>query len=216
MRSNISPVTDEDTDRHVNATDAAGKPPGGRAALRSHLLALRAAIPMSERAALDERIGRALLAWLAQVGGCRAPAWQRVVALWWPLPGEPDLRPLFGELEGLGWTVVLPAVPARGQPLVFGRWWSGCEMAQGLHRVYEPRPFEPLQPAVLVAPCVGFDARGWRLGYGGGYYDRTLAGLQVPCAGVAYDRCELRLEPQAHDIPFDAILSESRTLIRAT
>src|SRR5690606_24195176 len=135
-----------------------------------------------------------------------------VLALWWPLAGEPDLRPCFDRLFADGWTVVLPRVVAPDSPLEFGRWRPGTAMVEGPHRTHSPEPFEPLKPSLLLAPCVGFDVRGWRLGYGGGYYDRTLAALEVEAGGVGYDFCETPLEPEPHDRRLDAIITESRLL----
>ena len=215
MASNIARGDVPETQAQHEAMDATVKPPGGRTALRRHLLALRAGIPPAERAAKDEAIGHALRQWLDDMAVVTKH--RGVVALWWPLPGEPDLRPLFVQLHEAGWVVALPSVTARGEPLVFGRWQPGCEMRAGLHGVSEPSPFEPLEPDVLVAPCVGFDLRGWRLGYGGGYYDRTLAAMPapLPSAGVGYDCCERRLDPQPHDRRFDAMITETRTVLCA-
>jgi len=169
------------------------------------LLALRNAIPQACRQRADAAIARRLREWLAdrELG---------VLALWWPLPGEPDLRSEFETLQGLGWTIVLPRVAAPDAPLVFGRWRPGIAMIEQRHKVCVPEPFEPMAPTVMVAPCLGFDARGWRLGYGGGYYDRTLAALPVPAAGAAYDACEVSLEPEPHDRRLSAIVTESRLL----
>jgi len=85
-------------------------------------------------------------------------------------------------------------------------------MVREHHQVFVPHPFVAVRPDVIVAPCVGFDPRGWRLGYGAGYYDRTLHGLEVPAAGVAYDVCEAAFEPGPHDRPLQAIITESRCL----
>ena len=71
-----------------------------------------------------------------------------------------------------------------------------------------PEPFEPVRPALLVIPCVGFDRRGWRLGYGGGFYDRTLAGLDAAAVGVAFEEAEVDgFAPQPHDRRLDAVVT---------
>ncbi|MFP5406878.1 MAG: 5-formyltetrahydrofolate cyclo-ligase, partial [Gammaproteobacteria bacterium] len=147
------------------------------------MLARRRTLPFTWRHAADAAIGQRLLAWLGQ----REPS---ALALWWPLPGEPDLTPLFAPLTAQGWTIALPRAVAADQPLEFGLWSPAVALVEHRHRVLVPEPFAAVTPALLVAPCLGFDPRGWRLGYGGGYYDRTLAALGIPAAGVAYDACE--------------------------
>lgn len=164
-------------------------------------------MPETRREACDGAIGARLLDWLPDSG--HAPG---VLAMWWPLPGEPDLRPLFGGLVRQGWTIALPRVVAAAAPLAFGRWHQACRMVAERHGVCVPEPFEPVVPTLVLAPCVGFDPRGWRLGFGGGYYDRTLAVLDVPAVGIAYDCCEISLEPEAHDHRLEAVLTETRLI----
>ena len=176
-----------------------------RHSTRGRLLALRKAIPQAYRRSADAAIAVRLREWLAG----REPG---VLALWWPLAGEPDLSGEFEALSRIGWTIALPHVVATDAPLAFGRWRPGIAMREQRHRVCVPDPFEPVTPSVLVAPCLGFDVRGWRLGYGGGYYDRTLAASDIAAAGAAYDACEIGLEPDPHDRPLEAILTESRLL----
>jgi 5,10-methenyltetrahydrofolate synthetase len=180
---------------------------GTRSLLRRRLLAERASLPAALREAHDRAIARRLLDWLV------ADGWPPgTIALWWPLAGEPDPRPVFDELLARGWQVALPRVHARDRPLAFGRWHRGIGMVEEAHRVQVPAPFEAVRPSLVVAPCLGFDPAGWRLGYGGGYYDRTLAELDVPAAGVGYDCCEVALMPEPHDRRLQVILTESRLL----
>ena len=103
------------------------------------------------------------------------PAGTTVAAVW-PLPGEIDLRPLLGVLHARNCRVVLPETTPRGQALVFRHWQPGCAMLHGRFGTQHPDGDEAV-PDVLFVPLLAFDRRGRRLGYGGGYYDRTLAKL---------------------------------------
>lgn len=132
-----------------------------------------------------------------------------VVAGFWPLAQEIDIRPLLGALAGRGHAVVLPVTLAPGQPLGFARWRPGDAM------VAEPfgtmRPLgEPLVPDLLFVPLLAFDAHCRRLGYGGGYYDRTLAGLPGRMAiGCAFAAQQVDcVAAEAHDMPLDAVATE--------
>ena len=188
--------------------ELAGPPALGRTdrwALRKELLARRRALPAPWRHEADGTIGQHLMAWLAG----RRPS---VLALWWPLPAEPDLTGVFEPLSRAGWTVALPRAVAADRALEFGRWYPGANLVEHRHRVLVPEPFEAVEPSLLVAPCLGFDVRGWRLGYGGGYYDRTLSALGIEAAGVGYDVCEVSLVPESHDRRLATLLTESRVL----
>jgi len=173
---------------------------------RKRLLMWRESMPAPQRAQADRAIGERLIVDLAQdrVG---------TLALYWPIRGEPDLACVLARLMAQGWQLALPRVIGRDQPLDFGRWQPGQAMRPVSFGLMLPEPFEPVVPDVLVIPCVGFDRRGYRLGYGAGYYDRTLAARAVRAAGVAYDSCELAtFDAQPHDRPLDRVLTETRTL----
>ena len=109
-----------------------------------------------------------------------------IVAGFWPLPGEIDLRPLLAALHGCGQLLALPCTPPRGHPLTFRRWSPGAALLPG--RFGTAHPAGPaVTPAVLLVPMLAFDAAGNRLGYGGGYYDHTLAALPgVLAIGCAF------------------------------
>lgn len=136
----------------------------------------------------------------------------RAVAAYWPIGGELDLRPLMSELHGNGTSVALPVIVAKGAPLVFRRWSPDEPMVQGEWRIPVPAPASPtLHPQVLLIPLVGWDPAGYRLGHGGGYYDRTLATLEPrPLAiGVGLEAAHLEtIHPQPHDVPLDVIVTE--------
>ncbi len=134
----------------------------------------------------------------------------RVLGVYWPIRGEPELAPCHARWRAQGRTLALPRI-AEGGALEFGRWQDDGELRTGRFAIPVPHPFEPVEPDLLIVPCVGFDLRGYRLGYGGGHYDRTLALRPVEAIGVGYDACELeRFDADAHDRPLRAIVTESR------
>ncbi|MFL1462140.1 5-formyltetrahydrofolate cyclo-ligase [Roseococcus sp. DSY-14] len=132
------------------------------------------------------------------------------VAGFWPLPGELDLRPALAALHARGHALALPFTPPRGQPLRFRRWAPGEALAPGPMGTAHPAAEVPLVPGVVLVPLLAFDRRGGRLGYGGGYYDRTLP--LFPHArrlGIAFAAQEVDEVPmQPHDIFLHAIVTE--------
>jgi len=134
---------------------------------------------IARRAALDDRTrlgaGRCALLHLVSALDIRPDS---VVAAFWPMPAEVDTRPLFEALAALGVVTALPRVVGKGAPLAFHRFRPGNALLEAGMRVFEPLPIAPLvRPTIVVVPMVAFDAQGYRLGYGGGFYDRTLAEL---------------------------------------
>ncbi len=132
-----------------------------------------------------------------------------VVAGFWPLSGEIDIRPLLLALAGRGHPVALPITPPRGSPLSFGRWRPGDRMVP--ERFGTVRPVgESLVPDLLLVPLLAFDGQCRRLGYGGGFYDRTLAALPgrtaLGCAFAA-QRVDC-VTAEAHDMRLDAVATE--------
>ncbi|MCP5198770.1 MAG: 5-formyltetrahydrofolate cyclo-ligase [Gammaproteobacteria bacterium] len=133
------------------------------------------------------------------------------IALYWPFRGEIDLRPLAGVLAERARDFALPVVANRGQPLEFRRWWPGMRLARGVWDIPVPADGAVVVPDVLLVPLLGYDAAGYRLGYGGGYYDRTLAGPRRPALAVGIGYAGARLEtirPQPHDVPMDLLLTD--------
>ncbi len=133
----------------------------------------------------------------------------------WPLPGEIDLRPVLAALDGRGHPILLPETPPRGQPLRFRRWRPGAPMRRERFGTECPEGPEAV-PDILLVPLLAFDERRFRLGYGGGYYDRTLAALPGrPAIGFAYAVQRVPAVPiEAHDRPLDAIVTDEGTLGR--
>jgi 5-formyltetrahydrofolate cyclo-ligase len=115
-----------------------------------------------------------------------------VVAGFWPMKEELDIRPLMVELLNKRCELALPVVTAKGQPLLFRAWRPDDALEQGVFNTLQPSPrSEVLEPDVLIIPLLACDKEGWRLGYGGGFYDRTLNVLRkrrkVLAIGVAFD-----------------------------
>lgn len=176
-----------------------------RRAERARLIAARIAAPLRERRAWSERIE----AQLAQLIADRAP---RCVGFYWPFKAEFDPRPLVKRLLADGHTLALPAVLAPKTAMEFRAWTPESEMETGVYDIPVPKERNIVVPDLALAPIVGFDAARYRLGYGGGYFDLTLAALEPrPIAiGVGFELGRLEtVYPQAHDIPMAAVITES-------
>jgi len=115
-----------------------------------------------------------------------------VVSCFWPIKDEIDIRPLMIKLNDCGCQLALPVVQGRGKPLLFRAWRPGDPLEQGVFGTLQPSPqFETLDPDALIVPMLACDEEGWRLGYGGGFYDLTLVGLRdrkaVTAVGVGFN-----------------------------
>jgi len=138
------------------------------------------------------------------------------VATYWPLRDEADPRQLAAALAVLGHPILLPAITKQLQKMAFRLWREGDRLERGLFDVYEPLATAPvLEPRAILVPLLAFDARGHRLGYGGGYYDRALgdlrqAGHKVFAIGIAYSGQELDilLTDEPHDQMLDMVVTE--------
>ena len=126
------------------------------------------------------------------------------------LPEEADPAALLARLAELGCHIAFPRVVAKGQALDFHRVPDGDALAPGAYGIHEPLEHWPrARPDLLLVPLLGFDAAGHRLGYGGGFYDRTLEALNVPAIGIAYAGQEAASIPhEAHDRTLDMVLTE--------
>jgi 5-formyltetrahydrofolate cyclo-ligase len=181
-----------------------------RKAERERLIKARCSLDAQYRADQTRIIARKLEEILA-ASGVTAP----VVSVYWPIRGEPDLRPWMHTLSQAGVRVALPVAVALAQPLIFREWRPKARLARGLWKIPYPADGELIVPHVVIAPVVGFDRECYRLGYGGGFFDRTLAQLQPKALaiGVGYPSAELRtIFPQPHDIPMDWVVAGSGTL----
>ncbi len=139
------------------------------------------------------------------------------ISFYWPFLGEPDLRGWMTSASASGATCLLPVVTEKRRPLTFRSWRVGEELEQGVLNIPVPRHGEERRPDIVIAPVVGFDAQCYRLGFGGGYFDRTLAALDPPPIkiGVGFDFQEIEsIRPQAHDIPMDAIVTDVQVRLR--
>ncbi|KXV42262.1 5-formyltetrahydrofolate cyclo-ligase [Gluconobacter japonicus] len=135
-----------------------------------------------------------------------------VIAAVWPLPGEIDLRPLCFQLLKAGRRIGLPETLPKGHPLLFREWKEGVPMCEGRFGTSYPDGPEVIPDLVLV-PFLAFDRAGYRLGYGGGYYDRTLAKLTVPAIGYGFSIQEMAALPAGpYDIPLSIIVTEKETI----
>ncbi|HEY4318063.1 MAG TPA: 5-formyltetrahydrofolate cyclo-ligase [Herbaspirillum sp.] len=176
--------------------------------LRAALLRARRELAPAERAAAVGAIEKAVIRW-----------WETLrpdsLGVYWPIRGEPDLRPLYALLQARGVRLALPVVEDADteRPLRFLAWAPGEPLLEDRFGAAAPASRTVLQPAALLIPCVGFNAQRIRLGYGGGFYDRMLALTPRPLTlGVAYDSAEARFDAEAHDIALDAIATEKRLL----
>ncbi|MCC8393142.1 5-formyltetrahydrofolate cyclo-ligase [Paraburkholderia sp. MMS20-SJTR3] len=176
-------------------------------ALRQTLLEAR--LQAASRPAVNAALGRRVLDVLKHFG---VPS----VGFYWPLAGEFDARgPVSLWLAGDdSREASLPIIKERGTALEFHAWHPQVPMRVGHHKIAEPTSGRIVVPDLLFVPCVGFDADCYRLGYGGGYYDRTLASWPAASkpitVGIAYDACRIdALQREAHDIPLDLIVTET-------
>jgi 5-formyltetrahydrofolate cyclo-ligase len=170
---------------------------------------------LERRASLDSQTRASLTARLAEEGLACARQWRaRVVSAFFPVGDEPDSLALLAALDAAGFATALPVASPAGAPLIFRRWRVGDPTVVGAHDIPEPlAEAEAVDPDLLFVPLAAFDRRGYRIGYGAGYYDRTLRRLRaagpIRAVGVAYSVCEIAAAPdEAHDERLDFILTE--------
>ena len=188
--------------------------------LRARLLAARSAIPEADRDRGGLLMRARLFTWLGitrdfmESEGMPPPV---RVAAYWAIRGEPDLLPLLEQWDEAGVEVLLPVVATKSEPLEFHRWHADDIMTAGAFGVMEPPRRAPVKPDVILVPTLGFTKAADRLGYGQGYYDRSInalteSGHRPVTIGIAWNQCDItRFEPgyrpQPHDQRLDAVLT---------
>jgi 5-formyltetrahydrofolate cyclo-ligase len=202
MRSAAEPKARQSVAAAVQPQDQIRAKP----AARTVAIARRDALPADERTAAAEAIARADLPFSVTPG--------MVVSAFHPVGNELDILPLAARLAAAGAEIALPVVIAPRQPLQFRLWAPGDPLESGVRGIPVPPASSPQKtPDVLLVPLLFFDRQGYRLGYGAGFYDRTLAGLRatrvVLAVGVAFAAQEVPAVPhEAHDERLDWVLTE--------
>ncbi len=179
-----------------------------RKAERQRLLEERAALSVAVRHDASEiiadHIDRFLAARFESLEGM-------TISAWWPIKAELNLRHWLTGLAARGARAALPVVVTPHAPLEFRVWTPDCKMVQGFWKIPVPADGPAVTPDITLAPLVGWDDAGYRLGYGGGYFDRTLAALDPRPFAIGIGLQVARVQtifPQPHDIPMDAIVTE--------
>jgi 5,10-methenyltetrahydrofolate synthetase len=176
-----------------------------RKAERATLIARRVAASATDHARWSAAINDLL------EGGF--PVLERLtVGICWPFQAEFDTRPLAARLIAKGARAALPVVVAKAQPLEFHQWFPGCAMTAGVYDLPIPDGTPRLMPDALLIPVVGIGRAGDRLGYGGGFFDRTIASIAPKplCIALAFELSRIDTsDPQSHDIPMDFVVTET-------
>lgn len=185
-------------------SDAQASAPTERQALRTKLVAARQALP--DRLERAVQLQSVLRVWLT---GRR----EKAIGAYWPIKGEFDPLPaLFRWSEGAPDRVIgLPVVDKDKGSLQFHVWYPGCPTELDAYDIPKPKGTEVFQPDMLLLPCVGYGPAGVRLGYGGGFYDRTVLALtpRPVTVGLCYSNGFLPLlRAQPDDLPLDALVTD--------
>jgi 5-formyltetrahydrofolate cyclo-ligase len=175
-----------------------------RKAERRRLIDERLALVSADRIARSERLAEKLDQAIGRVSG-------RIVSSYWPFRGEPDLRNWAIKVIERGGRIALPVVLRKSEPLEFRVWQPGDPLERGVWNILVPSRGPAVLPDVVIAPVVGFDTANYRLGHGGGYFDRTLAAMpRMPLRiGIGFATAKIAtIYPQPHDIPMDTIVTD--------
>ena len=182
-----------------------------RRAERERLISGRTGVPPAERRGWGTEIEPRLRAVLSEQPG-------RLLGAYWPFRAEFDPRPLIDWAIAEGRGIALPVVIDKKGPLEYRAWRPGEALVDGVWNIPVPEKRDIVLPQIILAPLVGFDPDCYRLGYGGGFFDRTLAAMAPrPLAiGVGFAAARLdTIHPQPFDIPMDIIVTETGLLRRA-
>jgi 5-formyltetrahydrofolate cyclo-ligase len=177
-------------------------------ALRARIKAWRAELGADAQVRAAEAVARQGLDFLQPPNGS-------IVSGFSPIADEFRIWPLLRRLGAGGFALALPAMQGKGKPLLFRAWASGDAMDKGVWGIAEPKADKPaVEPDILIVPLLAFDRQGWRLGYGGGYYDRTLKALRarkaIVAVGLAFDEQEVDAVPHLdYDQRLDWVLRPS-------
>ena len=175
-----------------------------KADLRKHLLTARRALDAATRAVWDQALCAQVVRWWSE----ERPA---ALGVYWPLRDEPDLQPAYAQLALVGARLLLPVVVEKHAALAFAEWRVGEPMVKDAMGVAVPADLRLVAyPPALLVPCLGYTAQGYRLGYGGGFYDRTLAREPRPrTLGIAYRCLQVNFAGDGHDVALERILTEA-------
>lgn len=193
-------------------TDSCHELRGWRAAERRRLIGSRVAIDNRHKLEFAFRISTRLDEILGSVAG-------KAIALFWPFLGEPDLRGWIQSITSRKGICLLPAVVAKKEPLTFRSWKIGEKLDRGIWNIPVPAAGRAMLPDVVIAPLVGFDERCYCLGYGGGFFDRTIAAFtHAPLLIAVGYSCQQMpsIRPQRYDMPMDVVVTEKGSLWRAS
>ena len=172
---------------------------------RIELLACREAVTNNDRTRWSIEISRLLEHGFPIL--CKS-----TVGFYWSYRGEYDPQPAMSALQTRGAVLALPEIEGKERPLCFYRWWKEAPMKIGAYNIPVTDNTERVTVNAIIVPMLGFDTKGYRLGYGAGYYDRTISGMNPRplLIGVAFEI--LRLEdiyPRPHDVAMDFIVTEA-------
>ena len=175
-----------------------------RRSKRDELIQSRIAMPQAAHRDADAAIARRVDTCLDDIEPC-------LLGAYWPFRREFNVLPVLDRLIAQGFSIALPVVLGKGRPLEFRNWNRATKLASGVYDIPYPAEGAAVQPKMLIVPLVGFDDDGYRLGYGGGFYDRTLEAMAPRpfCLGVGFELGHLpTIHPLPHDIPMNAIATE--------